>query len=83
MPYARLSAAIGLVLIGVLADTPALAFAALVLAQTGALSAFAPFWQMPTMLLMGTAAAAGGIALINSIANLSGWAPLPWAGSRT
>jgi MFS transporter, ACS family, tartrate transporter len=30
------------------------------------------FWQIPTMLLAGTAAA-GGIALINSIGNLSGW----------
>ena len=53
--------------------TPALAFAALVLGVTGALSAFSPFWQMPTMLLAGTAAA-GGIALINSVGNLSGWA---------
>ena len=40
---------------------------------TGVLSAFAPFWQMPTMLLAGSAAA-GGIALINSIGNLSGFA---------
>jgi D-galactonate transporter len=67
-----LAAAIGLILIGVLADTPPLAFAALVLGVAGVLSAFAPFWQMPTMLLAGTAAA-GGIALINSIGNLSGW----------
>jgi cyanate permease len=61
-----------LVLIGVFANIPALAFAALVLAVTGVLSAFAPFWQMPTTLLAGSAAA-GGIALINSIGNLSGW----------
>lgn len=67
-----LAAAIGLILIGVLADTPLLAFAALVLGVAGVLSAFAPFWQMPTVLLAGTAAA-GGIALINSIGNLSGW----------
>jgi D-galactonate transporter len=67
-----LAAAIGLILIGVFADTPSLAFAALVLGVTGVLSAFAPFWQMPTLLLSGTAAA-GGIALINSIGNLSGW----------
>ncbi|HSL20003.1 MAG TPA: MFS transporter [Vicinamibacterales bacterium] len=67
-----LAAAVGLVLIGVFANTPPLAFAALVLAQAAVLSAFAPFWQIPTMLLAGTAAA-GGIALINSIGNLSGW----------
>jgi predicted MFS family arabinose efflux permease len=67
-----LAAAVGLVLIGVFANVPPLAFAALVLGQAGVLAAFAPFWQMPTMLLAGTAAA-GGIALINSIGNLSGW----------
>ena len=67
-----LTAAVGLVLIGVFANTPPLAFAALVLAIAAVLSAFAPFWQMPTILLTGTAAA-GGIALINSIGNLSGW----------
>jgi nitrate/nitrite transporter NarK len=49
-----------------------LAFAALVLGQAAVLAAFAPFWQMPTLILAGTAAA-GGIALINSIGNLSGW----------
>jgi predicted MFS family arabinose efflux permease len=67
-----LAAAIGVVLIGVFANIPVLAFAALVLGVTGVLSAFAPFWQMPTTLLAGSAAA-GGIALINSIGNLSGW----------
>jgi len=67
-----LAAALGLVLIGVLSNTPASAFAALVLGVAGALSAFSPFWQLPTTLLAGTAAA-GGIALINSIGNLSGW----------
>ena len=70
--FSCLAAATGCVLIGVLASTPALAFAALVLGVAGVLSAFAPFWQMPTMMLAGTAAA-GGIALINSIGNLSGW----------
>jgi D-galactonate transporter len=67
-----LTAAIGLVLIGLLADTPILAFGGLVIGVGGVLSAFAPFWQMPTMLLAGSAAA-GGIALINSIGNLSGF----------
>ena len=67
-----LAAAAGLVLIGQFADTPVLAFTALVVGVSGVLSAFSPFWQMPTTMLAGTAAA-GGIALINSIGNLSGW----------
>lgn len=67
-----LAAALGSALIGVLANTPTLAFAALVLGVAGVLSAFSPFWQMPATVLAGTAAA-GGIALINSIGNLSGW----------
>jgi D-galactonate transporter len=67
-----LAAAVGLVLIGQFAGTPALALAALIVGVSGVLSAFSPFWQMPTTLLAGTAAA-GGIALINSIGNLSGW----------
>jgi D-galactonate transporter len=69
---ATLTAAAGLVMIGVLAATPVLSFLALVVAVAGVLSAFAPFWQMPTMLLAGSAAA-GGIALINSLGNLSGF----------
>jgi D-galactonate transporter len=67
-----LAAAVGLVLIGQFSSTPALAFTALVVGVSGVLSAFSPFWQMPTAMLSGTAAA-GGIALINSIGNLSGW----------
>jgi predicted MFS family arabinose efflux permease len=67
-----LAAAAGLVLIGVFDHSPFLGFAALVVGVSGVLCAFAPFWQIPTMLLAGTAAA-GAIALINSIGNLSGW----------
>jgi D-galactonate transporter len=67
-----LAAAAGLTMIGVFEKSPILAFAALVLGISGVLSAFAPFWQIPTMTLAGTAAA-GSIALINSIGNLSGW----------
>jgi len=67
-----LACATGLVGIGVLADRPALAFTAVVIAVTAPLSGHQAFWQMPTMLLAGTAAATG-IALINSIGNLSGW----------
>jgi ACS family tartrate transporter-like MFS transporter len=50
----------------------ALAFSTLVVAVAGALSYNGPFWQMPPMLLASTAAA-GGIALINSLGSLSGW----------
>jgi MFS family permease len=64
--------AAGLVGIGVFADIHALAFAAIIVAVTGALCYNGPFWQIPPMLLTGTAAA-GGIALINSLGNLSGW----------
>jgi D-galactonate transporter len=67
-----LAAAAGLVLIGVFDRSPVLGFAALVVGVAGVLCAFAPFWQIPTMLLAGTAAA-GAIALINSVGNLSGW----------
>jgi D-galactonate transporter len=80
-----LTAAVGLVLIGVLAGHPALSFLALVVAVAGVLAAFAPFWQMPTMFLAGSAAA-GGIALINSLGNLSGFvgpALVGWLADRT
>ena len=49
-----------------------LALAGLCLAQAGMLSMLPTFWAIPTALLAGTAAA-GGIALINSVANLGGW----------
>ena len=66
-----LASAVGLALIGVFSGHPAFAFAALILGTAGAVSASAPFWQFPPMLLTGTAAA-GGIALINSIGSFSG-----------
>jgi ACS family tartrate transporter-like MFS transporter len=67
---ALLSAA-GWLLLG-LAPGPELALLGLVLAQAGAMSMLAPFWALPTSFLSG-AAAAGGIALINSIGNLGGF----------
>jgi MFS family permease len=48
-------------------------FAALTLAYAGVLCAFAVFWSLPTALLSGAAAAAG-IAWINSVGNLAGYA---------
>jgi MFS family permease len=51
---------------------PYLALASLVLAFAGLKSTMGPFWAMATASLGGTAAA-GGIALINSVANLGGF----------
>jgi ACS family tartrate transporter-like MFS transporter len=50
----------------------AIAVVFLSLALVGLLSAHGPFWPLPSKFLTG-AAAAGGIALINSLANLSGF----------
>ncbi len=48
------------------------AFAALCIAATGIWSTLGPFWSLPTTFLAGTAAA-GGIALINSVGNVGGF----------
>ena len=52
---------------------PYLAMASLTLAFVGLKSTIAPFWAMTTAFLGGTAAAAG-IAFINSVGNLGGFA---------
>jgi len=52
--------------------SPVLAVLALSLAAAGLSSAQGPFWALPSAFLSGPAAA-GGIALINSVANLSGF----------
>lgn len=52
-------------------SSPLLAFVGLCLAQTGMMSMLPMFWTLPTAFLSG-AAAAGGIALINSVANIGG-----------
>jgi ACS family tartrate transporter-like MFS transporter len=52
---------------------PVLALAALTLAAMGIYSAIAPFLEMPAAAFAG-AAAASGIALVNSIGNLGGFA---------
>jgi sugar phosphate permease len=56
-----------------LAASPVVALIALCVAAAGLIVTPALFWTMPTRLL-GGAAAAGGIALINSIGNLGGFA---------
>lgn len=56
-----------------LARDPWLALAGLALAQVGMMAMLPTFWALATSFLSGTAAA-GGIALINSVANLGGFA---------
>jgi D-galactonate transporter len=58
--------------IAALAPSPTMALAGLCLAQLGMMSMLPVFWSLPTAFLSG-AAAAGGIALINSVANIGGF----------
>jgi D-galactonate transporter len=80
-----LACAIGLASIGLFAHYPLITFVALAVGTAGPVSAGAPFWQFPPMLLTGSAAA-GGIALINSVGSFSGlfapWA-VGWLRDRT
>jgi MFS family permease len=68
---------LGLVLSVLFSNTPVAALAALTLATFGVMSASPLFWNFPTAFLRGAAAAAG-IAIINSIANLGGFV-IPFA----
>ncbi len=52
--------------------TPPVALTGLCIAQAGMMSMLPVFWTLPTAFLSGTAAA-GGIALINSVANIGGF----------
>ena len=58
--------------IAVFAHNPVFAFIALTVAVVGTMSAIPVFWQLPSLYVSGTAAAAG-VAMINSIANLAGF----------
>jgi MFS transporter, ACS family, tartrate transporter len=53
-------------------SSPTLAAIALIVCAMGAYAALPTFWTLPTAFLTGSAAA-GGIALINSIGNLGGF----------
>lgn len=64
-------AGVGLIL-SVLTSNPVLALAALSLAAAGNIAVQPIFWTLPTSFLTG-AAAASGIALVNSIGNLGGF----------
>lgn len=64
---------------------PVLVIASLCLACSGIYAALAVFWTLPSALLRGTAAAAG-LALLNSFANLGGFfgpTVMGWARERT
>ena len=63
---------LGLVLSVQFSNYPIAALAALTLATVGVMSASPLFWSFPTAFLK-SAAAAAGIAIINSIANLGGF----------
>ncbi|MCM0043682.1 MAG: MFS transporter [Burkholderiaceae bacterium] len=65
--------AVGLALSVIFAKDPALAIAALTLGLAGIMTTLPLFWSLPTSFLAGAGAAAG-IALINSLGNLSGFA---------
>jgi MFS transporter, ACS family, tartrate transporter len=65
------AAAVGLVG-AAFADSATISVMFFSVALSGLLSAHGPFWTLPSKFLTG-AAAAGGIALINSLANLSGF----------
>jgi nitrate/nitrite transporter NarK len=66
-----LTAAIGWSLVA-WGPTPLIALAGLCVAQAGMMSMLPVFWTIPSTFLSG-AAAAGGIALINSVANIGGF----------
>jgi MFS family permease len=75
--------AVGLLLLS-LRLSPFMVLVALTLCVSGRWSVIGPFWGLPTAFLTGTAAA-GGIALINSIGNLGGQAGpkiLSWCQSE-
>lgn len=61
-------------------QNPILGLGALCFAWSGLKAAQGPFWAIPPVFLSGTAAA-GGIALINSVANLGGYFG-PWLAGR-
>jgi MFS transporter, ACS family, tartrate transporter len=65
--------AAGFVLTVIAPPTPAIALTTLSIAAFGIWGTLGPFWAMPTAMLRGSAAA-GGIALVNSIGNIGGFA---------
>jgi ACS family tartrate transporter-like MFS transporter len=64
--------ALGFVLAVLAPTTPVFALATLSIAAFGIWGTLGPYWTLPTAFLRGTAAA-GGIAIVNSIGNLGGF----------
>ena len=64
--------ALGFVLTVLAPQTPAVSLATLSIAAFGIWGTLGPFWTLPTSFLRGTAAA-GGIALVNSVGNVGGF----------
>lgn len=71
--HVSISAAVAAVGFGIAANSknPWIAMIGIVIAFAGIKSTLGPFWALTTSLLSGTAAA-GGIALVNSVGNLGG-----------
>lgn len=63
---------VGLIVAATFSNNPYIAMLGLTLATIGALTSLPMFWPLPGALL-GTAAAAGGLALINTIGNMAGF----------
>ena len=61
---------------------PWVGYAGLFVCAVGVMSSFPGFWRLPTAFLTGAAAAAG-IAVVNSIGNLAGFAGPYWVGFLT
>src|ERR1700743_661884 len=70
---AAAAGALGLAASGLLVHAPILSVAAITLGAAGTLAVLPVFWTLPAARLKG-AAAAGGIALINAVGNLGGFA---------
>jgi MFS family permease len=73
LALAALIGAVALALSMTYKDNTTFAIGALTVATAAILTGFAQFWRLPTLLL-GDRAAAAGIAIISSVANLSGFA---------
>ena len=65
-----------------LSTQPWVGYAGLFVCAVGVMASFPGFWRLPTAFLTGAAAAAG-IAVVNSIGNLAGFAGPYWVGYLT
>ena len=77
--------ALGFVLTVIAPQTPAVSLAMLSIAAFGIWGTLGPYWTLPTAFLRGTAAA-GGIALVNSVGNVGGFIGpilIGWIRDRT